>query len=150
MAVVRWDPALELGSLHGEMHRLLNGFRPGEGNGSGRRWLPAMDLFETETQFVARLDLPGVDEDAIDVEVNDNTLSISGERAIEQHDGAKGWYRFERAHGRFARQLQLPEGVDADAIVAAFEQGVLELRIPKPEQRRPRKVTIGRREAIEG
>jgi len=159
MAIVRWDPATELGTLHGEVNRLFNGvFGPGAGNGAGaggaRRWMPAMDLFETGSHFVARLDLPGMDEDGIDVEVEDNVLRISGERIPEQRDSARGWYRFERAHGTFTRELQLPDGVDVEAIEAAFDRGVLELRIPRPAKRTPRKVNIGRggssAQAIEG
>lgn len=150
MAIVRFDPLREFGSLQGEMNRLFNTFLDGEGSGQTRRWLPPMDLFETEHAFVARFDLPGMDEQAIDIEVEDRVLSVSGERTLEQEDTVDGWYRFERGHGQFRRTLQLPEGVDADAISASFDKGVLELRIPKPEQRKPRKVTIGKQAAIEG
>lgn len=157
MAIVRWDPSTELSSLQGEMNRLFNSFFSapengngnGNGNGSTRRWVPAMDLYETGSHFVARLDLPGVAEQDIDVEVRDNALVISGERHAEQREEVDGWYRFERASGRFMRQLQLPDGIDADAIAASFADGVLELRIPKPEERKPRKVAIGRGDVVD-
>ena len=153
MAIVRWDPSTELSSLQGEMNRLFNTFfAPGAGasNAGTRRWVPPMDLYETASHFVARLDLPGMSEQDIDVEIRDNTLAVSGERVEEHREEAEGWYRFERAGGRFSRQLQLPEGVDEDAITASFDRGALELRIPKPQQRTPRKVTIGAGSAIEG
>lgn len=148
MAIVRWDPASELSSLQGEMNRLFNGFFGAEGSGS-RRWVPPMDVFETPGHFVARIDLPGIGDNDVDVEVRDNVLVVSGERGGEHSEQIDGWYRFERSTGRFTRQLTLPDGVDPDAIAASFERGVLELRIPKPEQRKPRKVVIGRPEAVE-
>jgi len=152
MAIVRWSPASELGSLQGDMNRLFNTFlgAPEQGAPASRRWVPAMDLFETPSHFVARMDLPGMSEEQLDIEVRENVLAIAGERAPEGREEADGWYRFERPAGRFSRQLQLPEGVDADAIEAQLEGGVLELRIPKPEQRQPRKVAIGQRPVIEG
>jgi HSP20 family protein len=128
------------------MNRLFNGFfdgpRSGAGNGSAR-YLPAMDLVEDDDHFVLRADLPGVSEDAVKIELEDNVLTISGERKSEQKERGEGYYHVERAQGQFTRSLTLPEGVDADGIVANFDRGVLEVKIPKPEQRKPHRVTIG-------
>jgi HSP20 family protein len=101
-----------------------------------------MDLVETEDYFVLRADLPGVDENDVKVELEDSVLTISGERRHEQEVKQGGYYRIERATGNFARQLTLPDGVDADAVEARFDKGVLEVRIPKPEERQPRRVAI--------
>jgi len=90
---------------------------------------------------VLRADLPGMREDDVSIELENNVLSISGERKHESAEG-KGFYRLERASGAFSRSLTLPEGVDAEAIAASFQDGVLELRIPKPEQRKPHRVRI--------
>jgi len=146
MALIRWEPARELQSIQQEMNRLFgNLFDPQAGVGNGgalRRWIPAMDLVEEEGRFVLRVDLPGLSEDDVNVELEDNVLSISGQRTSE-HEGRKdGYYRVERASGRFARSLTLPEGIDPDALEARFEKGVLELAIPKPEGRKPRRVAI--------
>ncbi len=147
MALIRWDPTRELTSLQSEMNRLFSTFfdtpTHGAGNGTAlRRWIPAMDLVETDEHFVLRADLPGLSEDDVSIELEDNVLTISGERKAEHEDRKEGYYRVERAYGNFARSLTLPEGVDADAVSASFDRGVLEVRIPKPEERKPRKVAI--------
>jgi HSP20 family protein len=112
------------------------------GDADARRWVPAMDLVEADDHFVLRADLPGLSDDDVSIEIQDNTLTISGERSAEHEERERGWYRVERKVGRFSRSLTLPEGVDADAINAAFDKGVLEVRIPKPEERKPRRVQI--------
>jgi HSP20 family protein len=91
---------------------------------------------------VLRADLPGISESDVKIELDDNVLRISGERKSEQEERKQGYYRIERSSGAFSRSLTLPEGVDADAVKATFDQGVLEVRVPKPEARKPRKVEI--------
>ena len=130
------------------MNRLFNTFfdSPSPSNGGShavaRRWIPAMDVVETDEHFVLRADLPGLSESDVKIEVEDNVLTVSGERKSEHEDKGEGYYRVERASGSFSRSLTLPEGVDADAIQADFTNGVLEVQIPKPEQHKPRKVQI--------
>src|SRR3954468_19875767 len=146
MAVIRWDPSRELTSLQGEMNRLFNTFfdTPTAGNGGAiRRWVPAMELVETEDTYVLRGDLPGMSEADVQIEVENNVLTVSGEREAEHESKGEGYYRVERAFGVFSRALTLPEGVDAEAVAASFDKGVLEVRIPKPEERKPRKISIG-------
>jgi HSP20 family protein len=149
MALVRWEPVRELTSLQTEMNRLFNTFfdtpTTGGGNGNGgavRRWVPSMDLVETEDHFVLRADLPGLSEGDVAIELEDNVLTVSGERNAEHEEKKEGFYRMERSFGQFRRSLTLPEGVDAEKIAATFDKGVLEVRIPKPEERKPRKVQI--------
>src|SRR5205823_262460 len=107
-----------------------------------QRWVPAMDLVESDDHLLLRADLPGLGEDDVAIEIRDNTLTISGERKSEYERKERGWYRVERSTGTFSRSLALPDGVDADDVTAHFENGVLEVRIPKPEQRKPRRVQI--------
>jgi HSP20 family protein len=110
-----------------------------------------MDLVEAEDHFVLKADLPGVTEADVNIEVQDGTLRISGERNAEHEQRERGWYRIERSFGSFARALTLPDGVDPDAIKAEFNDGVLEVRIPKPEERKPRRIAIGNgKPALEG
>ena len=146
MTIVRWEPLRELSSLQGEMNRLFNTVfdspSPGGNGGSMRPWMPAMDLVETEDHFVLRADLPGVPEEDVKIEFEDNVLTVSGERKSEHEDKREGFYRLERSSGSFARSLTLPEGIDVDAVAATFDKGVLEIRIPKPEERKPRRVAI--------
>jgi HSP20 family protein len=155
MALIRWEPVRELNTIQNEMNRLFNTFfeaNPGNG-GSGhglRRWIPPMDLVETEDDFVLRADLPGIAEGDVNIELEDNVLTVSGERKAEHEERKEGYYRVERASGSFSRSLTLPEGVDPEAVKASFDRGVLEVRIPKPEQRKPRKVAISLGEAAGG
>jgi HSP20 family protein len=144
MALVRWEPVRELSSLQNDMNRLFNTFfdTPTAGNRSVRRWVPAMDLVETEDHFVLRADLPGLTEQDVHIDVEADVLTVSGERKSEHEDKREGYVRVERSYGAFRRSLTLPEGVDAEAVTASFDRGVLEIRIPKPEQRKPRRVAI--------
>jgi HSP20 family protein len=148
MALIRWEPAREINSLQQEMNRLFSSFFDtpptggAGGNGSPRRWIPAMDLVETADQFVLRADLPGLSESDVELSLEQNVLTLSGERKAEHEEQGEGFYRLERASGSFSRALTLPEGVDGDAITARFDNGVLEVRIPKPEARKPRKLQI--------
>jgi HSP20 family protein len=145
MALIRWEPARELQTLQHEVNRLFGSVfdvPTGGGNGGSRRWIPAMDLVEEGDHYVLRADLPGLSEGDVKVELEDNVLTISGERKSEHEERREGYYRVERASGQFSRALTLPEGVDPDSIEAHFKNGVLEVRVPKPEERKPRRVAI--------
>lgn len=148
MALIRWEPVAELNTIQNEMNRLFNTFfdQPAatgrNGTGNGRRWLPAMDLVEADEHYVLRADLPGLSDEDVNVQLEDNVLTISGERRTEQDTKQQGRYRLERAFGSFSRSLSLPEGIDPDSVQAHFDRGVLEIRIPKPEQKKPRQVQI--------
>jgi HSP20 family protein len=147
MPLVRWDPAREIDTLQGEMNRLFSSFfetpRNGGNGTTTRRWIPPMDLVETEDHFVLKADLPGLTESDVNIEVESNVLTISGERKTEHEAKKDGYYRLERSMGSFSRSLTLPEGIDAEAVTASFDGGVLEVRIPKPAEAKPRRVQIG-------
>ena len=146
MALVRWDPVRELDSLQSDMNRLFDRFfDSGRGNGSAvRRWIPAMDLVESEEDIVLRADLPGMTEEDVEIETKDGVLTVSGERKAEHEQKGEGFHRVERAFGRFSRTLSLPDGVDASRVAASFDNGVLEVRVPKPEETKPTRVEIGK------
>jgi HSP20 family protein len=145
MALVRWDPSREVDSLQSEVNRLFDTFFGGApANGRGlRRWVPPMDLVETEDHLILRADLPGLDSEDVNIEVKDSVLTVSGERKAEHEEKTDGFYRVERAFGTFSRSMSLPNRIDADRITASFQKGVLEVRIPKPEERKPHRVAIG-------
>jgi HSP20 family protein len=136
-----------------EVDRLFDAFF-GQSDRTGRRWVPAMDLVEAGDHFVLKADLPGLKDEDVKIEVQDGTLTISGERKAEHEASESGWYRIERSFGTFSRSLTLPEHVDASAISASFHDGVLDLRIPKPEERKPQRIEIaangGSQPAVEG
>jgi len=154
MTIVRWEPLRELGTLQNEMNRLFNTAfdAPSPSTGGLRRWMPAMDLVESDDHFVLRADLPGLSEDDVKIEFEDGTLTVSGERKAEHESRGDGFYRVERAFGSFSRSLTLPKGVDPAGVSASFDRGVLEVRIPKPEERKPRRIEIsnGDQKTIEG
>src|SRR4051812_4442009 len=144
MTIVRWEPLRELSSLQTEMNRLFNtAFDTPVANGANRRWVPAMDLVETGDDFVLRADLPGMNEQDVKIEVEDNVLTISGERKAEHEAREEGFYRLERAFGAFSRALTLPKGIKPESVSASFANGVLEVHIPKPEAVKPRRIEIG-------
>ena len=146
MALIRWEPVAELGTIQNEMNRLFNNLFDAptgrSANGTSRRWIPAMDLVETADHYVLRADLPGLGDEDVNVQLEDNVLTISGERKTEQHTEQEGYYRLERAYGGFSRSLTLPDGIDPGSVRAHFDRGVLEITIPKPEQKKPRQVQI--------
>ncbi len=107
-----------------------------------QRWTPAMDLTEADDHYVLKADLPGVSDEDISIEVENGLCTISGERKAEHEHSERGFYRLERAFGRFQRQMTMPEGIDPDGVTADFDRGVLSVRIPKPEQIKPRRVEI--------
>jgi HSP20 family protein len=139
-----------------DFDRLFSRLFQTTGETGAQRWVPAMDLLEADDHFVLRADLPGLHEDDVSIEVEDGALTISGERGAEHEHEEKGWFRVERSFGRFSRSVTLPEGVDPDGVSAEFDRGVLTVRIPKPEERKPRRIEIkpgatdGEPKAVEG
>jgi HSP20 family protein len=147
MALIRWEPARELQSMQSEMNRVFGTFFDSATPRNGvrtvsRRWIPAMDVVENDDNYVLRADLPGLSEGDVNVELEDNVLTISGKRSSEHEERKNGYRRVERSYGSFSRSVTLPEGVDADGIEANFDKGVLEVKVAKPEQIKPRKVAI--------
>lgn len=147
MALVRWDPSRDLDLLQGDVNRLFDAFFQGRGNRGQsdglQRWIPPMDLTERGDEYLLRADLPGLSSEDVEIEVKDDVLTISGERRSEHEDKGEGFHRIERSFGRFSRSLDLPAGIDPDSVSAHFENGVLEVRVPKPAEAQPTKVAIG-------
>jgi HSP20 family protein len=141
--LVRWEPFRELGTLQSELSRLMSGMLEGNGRAS-QTWVPALDVWETPSEVVYAFDLPGIPEDRIRIEVKDDNLTVSAEREKVDDTSENGFYRFERRYGTFARAVGLPQGVDQDNIAARYENGVLEVRVPKPEEQKPRKIELSK------
>lgn len=140
--LVRWEPFRDLAALQGEMSRLLNGVFEGQGR-AVQSWVPPLDVWETDDAVVYAFDLPGVPEEKISIEAHDETLTVSGERERTAEESEDRYYRFERRYGAFSRAVGLPQGVDESAISASYESGVLEIRVPKPAEQKPRKILLG-------
>ncbi len=123
-----------------EMDRFFSGFTPWRGREAGERvWAPDIDVYEREGKMVVCADLPGLSKDDVRVEVTPEGLVIEGERKREQEEEREGFYRAERSYGRFYRTIPLPEGAEVDKARAQFNNGVLEVTIPVPEERSKRR-----------
>jgi HSP20 family protein len=138
--LVRWDPLREVTSLRDEVNRLFSRTL-GDGRG-GSVWSPPVDVFDNDDEIVLKAELPGLGPDDIDIEVDENVLTIKGERKFEEKVEEGRYYRLERAYGSFSRSLALPQGVKADEISADFEGGVLQVRVPKADEVKPRKIAV--------
>src|SRR5215213_7871180 len=154
MAVVRWEPFRELAALQSEMGRWMSqvaGAPTGNGQGSST-WLPAVDVWETDEELVLSFDLPGIPEDKIAVEFDNGVLTVSGERERRDETSGERFYRYERRFGSFSRSVTFPHGVAEDAIKADYADGVLEIRVAKPEEPKPKRIPLGGSEpkTIEG
>ena len=148
MAVIRRSPTGQLASLQSDMARMMNTFlgpspfATAPGNGSSV-WLPPVDITESEDALLLSFDLPGMQEEEIQVELDDNVLTVSGERRRKSDVRQDDYSRFERRVGAFSRSVSLPAGVKDEQIEASYENGVLEIRVPKPEQYKPKRIQIG-------
>jgi HSP20 family protein len=140
--LVRWQPWTELATMQTEMSRLMNGLLEGNGK-TTQSWVPAVDVWETESEIVYAFDLPGIPEDQIAVEVEDGSVTVTAERSRTNELSDDRFYRFERRHGTFTRTIGLPQGVSEDGINADYKNGVLEIHVAKPEQSKPRRIQVG-------
>jgi HSP20 family protein len=149
--LVRWEPFREIATLQNEMSRLMSTFAGGNGD-SGRSWVPALDVWETEEEVVYALDLPGTPEHDIAIELEDGALTISGQRKRTNEISEDKLYRYERRFGGFSRTIGVPQGVTDEQVKAEYKDGVLEIHVAKPEQPKPRRIEIGsgEKKTIEG
>jgi len=146
MALARGNPTGDLMQMREEMDRLFNQFvRRGDGEeGSWVRgmWAPLVDIYETDDAFVLKVELPGFTKEDVQIELHNNRLTIRGERKQETEAKEDQYHRRERAYGRFERSFVLPTMIDADKVMANFKNGILELRLPKSEAAKPKRIAI--------
>ena len=138
MAIIRWDPFREMTSLQSQVNRLADSLW----SGRQESWVPAVDVFDTQDAVVIKAELPGMKIDDIQIEVDDNVLTLKGERTFEEKLDDERYYRVERRYGSFQRSLALPQGVKADDIQATYEDGVLHVTVPKSEAEKPRRIEV--------
>ena len=149
--LVRWEPFREIATLQNEMSRFMNGLLEGNGR-TNQAWVPALDVWETENEIVYALDVPGIPEDKISVELDDGALTISAERERTEEQSDDRFYRYERRFGTFSRTFAVPQGVSESDVSADYKDGVLEVHVKKPEQPKPKRIQVGSSEkaTIEG
>jgi HSP20 family protein len=136
MSLTRFDPLANIRLFEDAFTRMFNEPQ------TNRPWTPAVDIYENENELVVKADLPDVDLKDIDVRVENQTLSISGERKFEKEDSGKGYHRIERSYGNFTRSFAVPNAFDTDKIAASFRNGVLSVSLPKKEAAKPRQIKI--------
>jgi HSP20 family protein len=148
--LVRWEPFREIAAFQNEMSRFMNGLLEGNGR-TTQSWVPALDVWETESEIVYALDLPGIPEEKISVELDDTSLTVAAERERAPEESDDRFYRFERRYGTFSRTFGVPHGVTESDVRAEYRNGVLELHVRKPEQPQPKRIQIGSdKSTIEG
>ena len=136
MSLSHYDPLANLRLFEDAFSRMLSEPQ------TNRPWAPAVDIYETENELVLKADLPDVDLKDIDVRVENQTLTISGERKFEKNDTTKGYHRIERSYGTFVRSFSLPNSFDTETIGAEYKNGVLSVTLPKKEAAKPRQVKV--------
>ena len=141
--VTRWEPQRGLTTLQDQINRLFSDSfdRSGE-EGSLTAWVPAVDIYETEHELVVKADLPDIDPKDLDIRVENNILTIRGERKFEKQVNEDKYLRVERSYGSFARSFTLANTVNAEAIKADYQNGVLTLTIPKREEAKPKQIKV--------
>src|SRR5688500_9565892 len=132
----RWDPFEELTTLRTRMDRLWSRMSAGDETALAH-WSPTADILETKDGIMIKVELPGIDQKNVDVELENGVLTIKGERQAEKETEEKGYRRVERSHGSFLRSFTLPVNVDPEKISASFANGLLELHLPKKEGVKP-------------
>lgn len=136
MSLSHFDPLANLRLFEDAFTRLLTEPQ------ANRPWSPSVDIYETENELVLKADLPDVELKDVDVRVENQTLTIAGQRQFEQADAAKGYHRIERNYGNFVRSFAVPNSFDTEKIAAEYKNGVLTVTLPKKEAAKPRQVKI--------
>lgn len=142
-SITRWDPFHNLSTLQEQVNRLFDSNFPARGDNSAlTTWAPAVDIHETENELVLKADIPGISEKELDVRVENNMLTIRGERKFEQEVKEDNYLRVERTYGSFSRSFSLPNTVNTEAIKAEYKNGVLTVELPKRAESKPKQVKV--------
>lgn len=145
MSLIKYDPFRELRSLQDEMNRLFMTSMPrgfGQEDLASGGWAPNVDIYESENEIVLEAELPGMKRDDFEVSIENNTITLKGERSFEKKDERDNYHRVERAYGSFTRSFSLPRSVSADGTIADFKDGILRVSLPKKEEAKARKIKV--------
>ena len=150
MAIVRWEPFRDLVSLQERMNRLFDESFRSRGAGAGQEddwalggsWAPAVDIYEQDGNIVLKAELPGVDSKDTELRVENNVLTLRGQRKFDHEVKKENYHRVERAYGAFTRSFTLPTVVDTENIKAEYKDGVLRVVLPKREEAKPKQISI--------
>jgi HSP20 family protein len=144
--ITRWDPVREFSTLQGRMNHLLrNQFAQHDGSDealTSTSFAPAVDVYEDEHQVSLKLEVPGIDEKDIDVRIENNTLTVHGERKFEKEEKEENFRRIERQYGSFTRSFTLPNTVNTEQVNATYDKGILKITLPKKQEAKPKQIKI--------
>src|SRR6201987_4286794 len=142
MAITRWDPFREVAALQNRVNSLFRDFNEGESSLTTTNFIPAVDIYEDEKKIVLKLEVPGIPEKDLDVSVENNTLTVKGERKFEKEEKEENFHRIERRYGSFSRAFTLPASVETESIEAKYENGVLKLELKKKAEAQPKQIKV--------
>jgi len=141
--LTRWDPFRELNVLQDRMNRLFQDYAPrGEQDLTTGNFVPPVDIYEDEHSVTLKVEVPGLDPKDVDVQVENHTLTIKGERKFEKEEKEENFHRIERRYGSFVRSFTLPATVDTDNIKADYENGVLKVQLAKRAEAKPKQIKV--------
>jgi len=152
MAITRWDPFRDVLALQNRMNSLFQEYNRGEGDAlSTAAFVPPVDIYEDEHKIVLKLEVPGMKESDLDIQLENNVLTIRGERKFEKEEKEENFHRIERRYGSFYRSFTVPNTVNAESVKASYEAGVLRLELEKRPEAKPKqiKVQVGKQQ-VEG
>jgi HSP20 family protein len=144
--LTRWDPFREFVTLQNRMNRLFHDSYGSEGRDEAlttTSFAPPVDVYEDEHNVTLKIEAPGIDEKEIDVRIENNTLTVHGERKFEKEEKEENYRRVERQYGSFTRTFTLPQTVDQDSVQADYEKGVLKVKLAKKAEAKPKQIKIG-------
>jgi HSP20 family protein len=142
MAITRWDPFREVAALQNRVNSLFHDFSEGESSMTTANFIPAVDIYEDEKKVVLKLEVPGIQEKDLDVSVENNTLTVKGERKFEKEEKEENFHRIERRYGSFFRAFTLPTTVETENIDAKYENGVLKVELNKKPEAQPKQIKV--------
>ncbi|MDR3723553.1 MAG: Hsp20/alpha crystallin family protein [Terracidiphilus sp.] len=142
MAITRWDPFREVVSLQNRMNNLFRGLNEEENPLAAASFVPAVDIYEDKDKVLLKLEVPGIDQKDLHVTVEDNTLTVKGERKLEAEEKQENFHRIERTYGSFYRAFTLPPTVDTANIGADYKAGVLKLELKKKPEAQPKQIEV--------
>jgi HSP20 family protein len=142
MAITRWDPFREVVALQNRMNSLFREMNEGDNPLTTASFVPAVDIYEDAKKVVLKLEVPGMEEKDLDVRVENNTLTVRGERKFEKDEKEENFHRIERRYGSFYRAFTLPTTVDTDSVKASYDAGVLKLELSKKPEAQPKQIKV--------
>ena len=142
MAITRWDPFREVVSLQNRVNSLFRNMSEGDAPLAAASFVPAVDIYEDPQKLVLKIEVPGIDEKDLDVRVENDTLTVRGERKFEAEEKEQNFHRIERAYGSFFRAFTLPSTVETEHVQARYNAGVLKLELKKKPEAQPKQIKI--------